>query len=402
MKKSISFALISFFSLVLLFSQNQNKFEFKHKKNDSVSYISTVQENVYLNEYLHHSAQIINRIASTVSDVTSDGSGIINASYMTTENSFMSGSGRHLSWGEESFSAFTRKTNGELTISDNIFMPTVRNVPVFPEKTLRIGDKWKAEGKEVHDLRSSFNMNRPLIIPFTADYTYLRDENIDGKTLNVIEVEYDFYYENSNKNNPQSTLNASAGYSKQTLWWDNQKGILDHYDEIFQIQIQDIFGNVYEFSGTAEAFVTEFKSVNNEDTVQKLQQTVEKLDIQDVQIKKGEKGLTISIENIQFEPDSAVLKISEKQKLDKIANIISEYSNDILITGHCAARGTEESRQKLSEERAESVADYLESTGVRDRLHIFTQGKSSSEPVASNATEEGRKRNRRVEIILVE
>ena len=126
------------------------------------------------------------------------------------------------------------------------------------------------------------------------------------------------------------------------------------------------------------------------------------MNLKNVNIKEGSRGLTISIENIQFEPDSAVLLDSEKKKLDLISTLLKDFSNDILITGHCAERGSENARQKLSEERAESVADYLIQSGVRDSYHIFSQGKGSTEPIATNETEVGRQKNRRVEITVLD
>jgi outer membrane protein OmpA-like peptidoglycan-associated protein len=246
-------------------------------------------------------------------------------------------------------------------------------------------------------------MKKPLIIPFTANYKYTGNVIENGKTLNVIQVEYDFYYQNTRENLLRGqTLLESAGFSKQTLYWDNKKGLLDHYDEEFQIQIADIYQNIYTFKGSAKAEITEFKSVNDDKTLHSLQEEVAQMELNDISITKGEKGLTISLENIQFEPDSNVLRASEKIKLEKIAQLLQNYSNDLLITGHCAERGTENARQILSEERAQSVASYLIELGLRDEYHIFTQGKGSTEPVASNETEEGRSRNRRVEIIIMD
>ena len=121
-----------------------------------------------------------------------------------------------------------------------------------------------------------------------------------------------------------------------------------------------------------------------------------------VAIKKGEKGLTISLDNIQFEPDSAILLESEKIKLKKLSLILKLFPNDLLITGHCADRGTASARQVLSEDRAKAVAGYLEQLNVRDEKHVFTQGKGSTEPIATNNTEEGRSKNRRVEITLMD
>ena len=397
--------LILFTSFILLAATltAQVKFEFKQKKGNSGSYISTLEEDVYINNTPSHHAEIINRISSKMTNVASDGEAFIYATYMTTENSISQQTGRSLSWGEETTSVFSRKKNGELTISDDIYMPTVRNVPVFPDKKVKPGETWTAKGKEVQDVRKAFNMDKALIFPFEATYTYKEDTTINGKKLNVILVEYEFSYEATDELlNAGQTLTQSVGWSKQTLYWDSDRGLLDHYDEEFLIKILDIYKNLYVFTGTAHAELTEFSSLNDDTTVKQLQDTFNKLKLDNISVKKGDKGLTISMDNIQFEPDSDVLMESEKLKLKKIVELLKQYSNDLLITGHCADRGTASARQKLSEERAEAVASYLIGLGVRDEYHIFTQGKGSKEPVASNNTEEGRAKNRRVEITIMD
>ena len=400
MKKTILFTSLILLAVTL---NAQVKFEFKQKKGNSGSYISTVEEDVYVNNVPCHHSEIINRISSSMTNVASDGEAFIYATYMTTENTISQRTGRSLSWGEETTSVFSRKKNGELTISDDIYMPTVRNVPVFPDKKIKVGETWTAKGKEVQDVRKAFNMEKALIFPFEATYTYKEDKNIDGKKLNVIEVAYDFSYQATDEQlNAGQTLTGSTGWSKQILYWDNSRGLLDHYDEEFLIKIGDIYGNLYVFTGTAHAELTEFTSLNDDTTVKHLQDTFDKLKLENISVKKGDKGLTISLDNIQFEPDSDVLMESEKAKLKKIGELLKQYSNDLLITGHCAERGTASARQKLSEERAQAVASYLIGLGVRDQYHVFTQGKGSREPVASNSTEEGRAKNRRVEITIMD
>ena len=81
---------------------------------------------------------------------------------------------------------------------------------------------------------------------------------------------------------------------------------------------------------------------------------------------------------------------------------MKNFSNDLLITGHCALRGTKENQQRISEERALSVAQYLQELKVREPNCIFTQGRGAEVPVDSNSTEKGRARNRRVEITLMD
>lgn len=385
-----------------LFAQEKVLFKFNHQKDDASSYVSIVEEDVFYNGYLSHHSQIVNRISSIIHDVDKDGTAQVTANYMTTEDSVSNFSKTALSWGTENTSNFKRKSDGELIISDSLFMPTVRNVPLFPKYEVGIGETWTAKGKEVHDMRSYFNMTEPLIIPFEAKYKYVGNTNINNKNLCVIDVDYEFFFQNTKDKIAKGSLFlATAGYSKQRLYWDKENGILNHYTEEFRIKMSDVYNNLVEFRGVSKAEITQAKFSNSKKNVEKLQKTVENLKLKDVNIKEGSKGLTISIENIQFEPDSAVLLDSEKKKLDLIATLLQDFSNDILITGHCAERGSESARQVLSEQRAESVASYLKQLGVRDAYHIFSQGKGSTEPIASNATEEGRQKNRRVEIIVL-
>ena len=127
------------------------------------------------------------------------------------------------------------------------------------------------------------------------------------------------------------------------------------------------------------------------------------MNIEDVSVKKSDKGLVISLENIQFKPDSAVLLESEMIKLKKIGEVLKQFSqNDILVTGHTAMAGNAKLRQKLSEQRAQVVADYLIKLGIKDAYHIFTKGFGATQPVASNDTEDGKAKNRRVEIIIMD
>lgn len=383
-------------------SKNSVLFEFRQKKGESSVHVSTIEEEAYYNGFLNNRTQIVNRTSSTVLENTTDGSARIHTEYMTTENYLMSRSGKHLSWGEEAEVNLSRTKTGRLFDIDSDSLPTVQGVPSFPEKPVKAGETWTAPGKEVHDCRELFNMDTSIEIPFTATYKYIGDEEIGGILLNVIECSYEFFQDYKNRKNSFCTYAGTKGYAKQKIYWDSSKGDLDHYTEEFQIKMLDIYGNSYIFTSVAHGEVIEYKSVNDDDNVQKLQNSVDALNLENISVKKGEKGLTISLDNIQFEPDSDKLLPSEKQKLIKISEILKDFNNDLLITGHCALRGTAKARQQLSEERAESVASFLQQLGLRDEYHIFTQGKGASEPVASNETEEGRAKNRRVEIIIMD
>ena len=403
MKKIIFLTAALFIFSLNAFSADTVLFKFKQKPGDSVSHISTVEESAYINGRLNNRTQFINRTSTTILEVDEKGTAQLYTQYMTTQNNLMEKSGNNLSWGEEAEVRIKRDANGKLHNSENAFLPTVQSIPSFPDTPIKKGESWKAEGKEVHDCRTLFHMYNPIEAPFTAEYTYSGDETINGKKLQIIEVKYSFSQVGSIEEMYMgSTFYGISGYANQKIWWDNSKGDIDHYNEEFKIEMQDIPGNYYTYVGISHGEVTGYKSLNDDKTVRQFEKTIKKYRLDDISVKKGDKGLTISIENIQFEPDSDVLITSEKEKLEKIGKILKNYSNDLLITGHTAARGSFSGRKKLSEQRAESVANYLKELGIRDQYHIFTQGKGSDEPIASNDSEEGRSKNRRVEITLMD
>ncbi len=403
-KKALILTVFALLSSALCAEDDGVLFQFKHKKGDAVSHVATVEEEAYFNGALNNRTQFINRTSTTVTDTLEDGTALLSTHYMTTQNNFINATGKTLSWGQEDSIKIYRDKNGQLHDSDNEFLPTVQSVPSFSEQKVKVGDSWTCQGLEVHDCMELFNMDRAISIPFTANYTYIGDEEAEDKTLSLIEVQYKFFEDNlsENKYNEGCSYAGTQGQAIQKIWWDNEKGELDHYTEEFVIYMYDTYNNTFSFRGTAHGQVTEYKSVNDKDNLKKLQNKVEKYKLDNISVKQGEKGLTISLDSIQFEPDSDELLPSEKKKLEKIGEILSEFSNDLLITGHCAARGSIKSQEELSQARAEAVAEFLVNKGIRDQYHVFTQGKGAREPLASNATEEGRIKNRRVEITIMD
>lgn len=411
MKKIFLFTAVFISCAMTIFAQSQ-KLEFKFKQDDNFRILSTTEEDVYFNGRLNHHAEIINRVAVKITGVDEKGRGIHDATFMASENSTGATSGSKFNWGEEYSSKYIRDSHGTFEIEDIYFMPVVRDVPYFPDRALKPGDTWTAEGHEAHDLRRSFDIQKPFKVPFTAKYEYLRDEVGESsdstktkKTFQVIQANYQLFYESPvSKDYAYTDIPTSTmGYSNQTIYWDNEKGQIDHYTEVFRIVIETSMGNKMDFRGTSHAEVTEFQRVATQEKVEEVLEKIQDLGIENVDVKKTEKGLTISVEQIEFKPNSAELEDSEKEKIKLIADIIKGYpDNDLLINGHTANVGSHESCQQLSEERAKSVADYLISIGTKDSKHIFTMGSGERVPIATNKTKEGRAKNRRVEITILD
>ena len=108
---------------------------------------------------------------------------------------------------------------------------------------------------------------------------------------------------------------------------------------------------------------------------------------------------TMSAEAL-FDHDKSTLKPAGKAALHDLGDEIKGKGGrvvDIDVIGHTDSDGTEEYNQALSVRRAQSVKDYLVSEGV-DGSIIDVSGEGESNPIASNATKEGRAQNRRVDI----
>ena len=395
---------VLFFATVSAAAEN---FMFKYETGNTYRILSTVDEQVFINGVKSFNSVIVNRISVIEKKAYPDGSTDIEATFMTSENSAPEGQSPRYMWGEEYFSAFNRNKLGVYTIGEDAFMPVVRNVPVFTGKDVQVGETWTAAGEEAHDLRVNFSLQKPFKVPFSATYKYEGKEETEGKTFHIISVKYTLFYEipagYAKKTNDRPVPVSFMGYSEQKLYWDNERGFLDHYSEHFRIVMETDTGNKLEFKGTAQAQVNDLKPLSQTGTLERIKQQIKELGIENADAGIAEKGITISLENIQFEAESAALKAEELAKLRKIGEILKDFpQNDLLISGHTALAGTAKGRQKLSERRASAVADYLAELGVKRHEQLFTKGFGAEKPIAPNTTEKGKSRNRRVEITILE
>ncbi|WP_252274422.1 OmpA family protein [Pseudomonas subflava] len=104
--------------------------------------------------------------------------------------------------------------------------------------------------------------------------------------------------------------------------------------------------------------------------------------------------------NITFATDSAEIASSFYTPLNNLASSFRQYNqNSIEIVGHTDSTGSHAHNMNLSQRRAQSVANYLSAQGV-DASRMSTRGAGPDQPVASNATADGRAQNRRVEVTL--
>ncbi len=117
-------------------------------------------------------------------------------------------------------------------------------------------------------------------------------------------------------------------------------------------------------------------------------------------VRKGNDIQLVMPGDVTFETNSSSLNSNFFEVLDSVALVLNEYKSTLVtVAGYTDSTGSAEYNQKLSEKRATTVALYLHGRGVaQERLAAIGHGESN--PVANNATADGRSKNRRVEITL--
>ena len=105
--------------------------------------------------------------------------------------------------------------------------------------------------------------------------------------------------------------------------------------------------------------------------------------------------------NVTFGSNSSDLSAMFFNVLTSVSKVLTEYDQTVVeVAGHTDSSGSDAYNQGLSERRAGSVAQYLQSQGINDQ-RLITVGLGESMPVADNATSTGKQTNRRVEITMV-
>lgn len=121
----------------------------------------------------------------------------------------------------------------------------------------------------------------------------------------------------------------------------------------------------------------------------------------DIELEKASEGTRAVLENIFFDVDSYALKEKSVTELQKILRFLKENPGvRVEISGHTDNTGSPAYNVQLSERRAKSVNDYLVNNGV-SAARLIPKGFGSAQPIASNDSESGRQRNRRIEFKII-
>jgi outer membrane protein OmpA-like peptidoglycan-associated protein len=112
------------------------------------------------------------------------------------------------------------------------------------------------------------------------------------------------------------------------------------------------------------------------------------------------RGLIANMSDVLFKTGSYELLSGARERLAKVSGIVIAHPGlHLEVEGHTDAVGSDDYNQKLSENRAQAVRDYLVQQGIADNT-IVSRGLGKTQPVATNDTPDGRQQNRRVELVL--
>jgi len=138
------------------------------------------------------------------------------------------------------------------------------------------------------------------------------------------------------------------------------------------------------------------KSMDNQ--AQKIEQV-----LPGAEVVRTEEGINLILDeksNVTFEYNKSSLTPTAKENLNKLIEVFKEFPDtNLLIVGYTDNVGSQAYNLPLSEQRAKSVKDYLIQHGIA-ASRLTSVGRGMEEPIASNATPEGRAANRRVEIAI--
>lgn len=298
-------------------------------------------------------------------------------------------------------SRFRILKTGAYEVPDQHVMPNVRSLPTFPERSLSPGDMWEAPALETIDIGTL-----KIKIPFNVRYKYIGPEKTKDyygteKAAHKILFAYELNHRVVPGNGPIAII---QGRSTDEMWFSTDEAIpiYDVQTIMYRFHMKD--GTTRESAYRVRSWYEKVRRTTPE-TRQTMKDEIKKgledRATKNVEVRETDQGISLDLNNILFAIDSDELSDEARKSLDHVAEILAKYPDrEIRIQGHTDNTGGTRHNLDLSTRRARSVHEYLEGRGVKpDRLSY--RGFGESRPVESNATEEGRARNRRVEILIV-
>jgi outer membrane protein OmpA-like peptidoglycan-associated protein len=299
-------------------------------------------------------------------------------------------------------SKFIIHDDGTFKMLEDNGYPTFRSFPTYPKEKVSVGQSWTAKA-----YRSIDPLEKGILttIPIYVQYTFKGEQNYKGHEVYCVSAMWATRYAMGTSYydfGGDRELVKASGSHKANILIDKHTGITlvinDSVDEKFVYAD----GKEVAFKGTISMF-TEYPPTYE---IEKLLPTIQRVaklsdDEANIEVENTAAGIKLTIPNLQFEPDSAMLVKGEYSRIDDIYEILKMVPQaQILIEGHTAKTGNDKGEMNLSVERAKSIAQELVKRGIKEG-RLICKGSGSTKPIADNSTDEGKKINRRVEITIL-
>jgi len=289
-------------------------------------------------------------------------------------------------------------------------LPMRTGFPVLAEGDIVPGDTWKADGADAVYLEDGTLIAQP----FHCAYTYRGSGVYMERPAQIIDFSYTFF-----ENDPygrRARALRGQGVGEIVLFTGDRGGYF----------IKERLTRHYLVNGTPttreEGFRLTWGRGITIGEIESLQRTMiaslqgdEKgkqpgasgaagksgTEDEPIEVERTTEGIKLNLPRIHFVPDQAKILPREKKRLDKLADMLKKVPDaSFMVKGHTADVGSQESQYELSVERARTIIEEMAARGLEPSRFVY-QGLGGDEPVASNESEEGRARNRRVEVIIL-
>jgi outer membrane protein OmpA-like peptidoglycan-associated protein len=317
--------------------------------------------------------------------------------------------------------SFRIEPNGNLQLENDQGFPSLRGFPTFPDEAVAPGAQWTAPGDRAID---PLNTGDPVIVTFLALYEYVGTEMYQNELVHRIKAQYALRYNDDIKVQGSHTVD-----------------IIIRVRDSFPVFIRDILdeqfhfsnGKTLRFQGLTLTFGQGTVPLNRKTTITMLEnklvttpppipRTEDSLPEhipetplatvaepepnleavgRDIDVIAVPEGILLRIKELRFIPDMDRLFPEETERLDTIAAALKQISDKtFLVEGHTAAIGGSDGRA-LSTQRARYIVDELVARGIAANRFIY-KGWGGAKPLGNNNTSEGRNKNRRVEITILD
>ena len=380
-------------------------------KGDLLEVEKTAKQNIKVGESLQK-RYVIHRVLLSVDEADAEKGYGVNGVFHTKFKKSKTSS-EPFQAEESHTSQFHIQPLGTFQVPDGMYMPNIRNVPTFDQfrdpvfseaaKILKKGDTWQADAEEY------FQTDLMIKIPLKVSYEYRGAKSFDTakgiKTLHKVKLNYQLNYE-ARRTSLASVPKRIFGFVSGWYLWDEEEGIPYMAKEDYNVLI--VYGNgiTHEFDIKSKSKYRKIKKITKKSKSKlkkKLDTELRTGPVEGISIHEGNQGITIRLADILFSFNSSDLSSKSRDALDQIANILKQYPEiQIEVRGYTDNIGTQTHNLELSEQRAKNVVNYLIQTATMKDKNLSYRGFGSKNPVASNVIAAGRKKNRRVEIVILD